>query len=71
MADSTSDNDDFVVIERDPNALDIPCIFCGRTKRSNPEMEFATDGRAAICAEDVDRAMFTISNANRRTLGQL
>lgn len=68
MNDNDPGNAEHVVIERDPSAIDIPCIFCGRTKRTNPEMEFPTDGRNAICTKHAEEAMFLINNADRVTL---
>ena len=67
----SNENEGFTVIDRDPNAIDVPCVFCYRTKRSSPELEFATNGIAAICTEHAEEALFIINNANRRTLQQL
>lgn len=60
--------DDYVVIPRDPHAVHIGCVFCGRSKHSNPELEVVTDGRSGICSSCVDAALFLINNADRPML---
>ncbi|HTR18919.1 MAG TPA: hypothetical protein VMH91_03010 [Candidatus Paceibacterota bacterium] len=63
---TANDNKPLIVIERDPKARDIPCCFCGRTKRTHPNLEFATDGRSAICTQHVEEALFLINNVSDR-----
>ena len=32
------------------SGIDIPCVFCGHTKRERPERLFVTDQRWSICS---------------------
>lgn len=57
------------VVERDPDARNIPCIFCAATKERNPEREFATDGRNAVCTVCLSEASGLVAAAARGAAG--
>ena len=43
----------------------VVCIFCGATKQTHPDRDFAGNGRQWICVSCVDNAQFLINNKDR------